>query len=79
MKLAHRCCYTPDFVVTLPDGSIEYHEVKGPHCWEDSRVKFKLASRILPRERFVWARWSARKGEWRVERWRAGMKEKGEG
>ena len=32
--------YTPDFRVTNPDGSIEYHEVKG---WMDQRSRTKLA------------------------------------
>lgn len=31
--------YTPDFKVTLKDGSIEYHEVKG---WMDAKSKTKL-------------------------------------
>ena len=32
--------YTPDFKVTYPDGTIEYHEVKG---WMDAKSKTKLA------------------------------------
>jgi len=32
-------CYTPDFKVTMLDGDVEYHEVKG---WMDSRSKTKL-------------------------------------
>lgn len=32
-------CYIPDFKVTLNDGSVEYHEVKG---WMDSRSVTKL-------------------------------------
>jgi hypothetical protein len=31
--------YTPDFEILLPDGKIEYHEVKG---WMDSRSKTKI-------------------------------------
>ena len=31
--------YTPDFRVTMPDNSIEYHEVKG---WMDDRSKTKI-------------------------------------
>lgn len=39
--------YTPDFKVTLPDGSVEYHEVKG---WmnDDSRVKLNRMARYYP-------------------------------
>lgn len=33
------CSYLPDFRVTLNDGSIEYHEVKG---WMDAKSKTKL-------------------------------------
>lgn len=32
--------YTPDFYITMPDGSSEYHEVKG---WMDDRSKTKIA------------------------------------
>jgi hypothetical protein len=42
LKLAHRTFYTPDFIVTLPDGRIEIHEVKG-HREDDARVKIKVA------------------------------------
>jgi hypothetical protein len=31
--------YLPDFKVTMPDGSIEYHEVKG---WMDAKSKTKI-------------------------------------
>lgn len=47
MRLADNTFYTPDFMVLLQDGSIEYHEVKG--SWkapnqEDSKVKIKVAA-----------------------------------
>ncbi|HEU02487.1 MAG TPA: DUF1064 domain-containing protein [Aurantimonas coralicida] len=39
--------YTPDFLVILPDGLIEVHEVKG--FWEDdARVKIKTAAGLFP-------------------------------
>lgn len=45
-------CYTPDFEVTLPDGSIEWHEVKG---WMDEPSKRRLAkmAECYPDERVV--------------------------
>lgn len=47
LKLASDCRYTPDFVVMLPDGLIEMHEVKG--FWrDDAKVKIKIASSKFP-------------------------------
>jgi len=50
--------YTPDFLVILPDGTIELHEVKphkrgkgataGAYWTEDARLKVKLAARLFP-------------------------------
>lgn len=44
--------YLPDFEVTLPDGSIEYHEVKG---WMDakSRTKLKRMAKYFPEVKLV--------------------------
>jgi hypothetical protein len=42
LRLADRTFYTPDFVVMLNDGSIEFHEVKG-HFEDDAAVKHKVA------------------------------------
>jgi hypothetical protein len=44
--------YLPDFKVTLPNGSIEWHEVKG---WMDARSKTTLArmARYHPKEKLV--------------------------
>jgi hypothetical protein len=51
LRLADRTFYTPDFRVLLPDGAIEFHEVKG--FWqEDARVKIKVAAEHHP-YRFV--------------------------
>jgi hypothetical protein len=47
LKLADDCRYTPDFLVMLPAGGLECHEVKG--VWtDDARVKVKVASEIFP-------------------------------
>ncbi|MHC1788288.1 DUF1064 domain-containing protein [Solidesulfovibrio sp.] len=56
-ELAHRCSYTPDWWVTLADGGVECHEVKGSHVWDDARVKLKVAARMNPEVKFVLARW----------------------
>ncbi len=46
-KLAPDTRYTPDFLVMLPDGSLEAHEVKG--FWEDDAlVKIKCAAEMFP-------------------------------
>ena len=70
--LAFRCQYTPDFRVIRSNGKKEYHEVKGPCCRDDSRVKFKVASRIYPDALFIWAKWDPKKFEYKIERWKDG-------
>jgi hypothetical protein len=46
-RLADGCRYTPDFVVQMPDGMIEIHEVKG-HWEDDALVKIKVAADLFP-------------------------------
>lgn len=47
LRLADNTTYTPDFIVMLADGSIEFHEFKG--FWEeDARVKIKVAAEMYP-------------------------------
>lgn len=50
--LKHKCTYTPDFIVTLLDGTVEYHETKG-FMREDAAVKVKLAASQHPEARFL--------------------------
>ena len=46
-KLGKDCRYTPDFIVMLPDGLLEAHEVKGR--WEDDAlVKVRVAAAMFP-------------------------------
>jgi hypothetical protein len=60
VKLADRTWYSPDFMVQFPDGTVEFHEVKG--FWEDdARVKVKVAARLFP---FTVRCFTKRKGEW---------------
>lgn len=47
LRLADNTFYTPDFLIMLPGGQIEIHEVKG--FWmDDARVKIKVAAEIFP-------------------------------
>ncbi len=47
LRLAKATYYDPDFRVILPDGTIEFHEVKG-HWEDDARVKIKVAAEVQP-------------------------------
>lgn len=59
LRLADRTFYTPDFMVMLSDGLIEFHETKA--TWstgkagfkDDARVKVKVAAKQFPMFRFV--------------------------
>lgn len=55
-RLADKTYYTPDFQVLLPDGHLEYHEVKGswnaPNA-DMGRVKIKVVAEQYPEFRFV--------------------------
>lgn len=65
-RIAPDCRYTPDFLVMMPDGIIEVHEVKG--FWEDDAlVKIKVAAQMFP-FRFVAIHSVAKKdgGGWKV-------------
>jgi hypothetical protein len=58
--------YCPDFRIDLEDGSVDCVDVKGAHCWEDSVVKSKSASVIVPDRRFFLA--MLKDGAWHVRR-----------
>jgi hypothetical protein len=47
-RLADNAFYTPDFVVYLPDGVIEIHEVKGGLIREDAALKIRLMAELHP-------------------------------
>ena len=67
LRLADNTFYTPDFYVILPDGTIEMHEVKPtyrpkredgtrvdkPFCFEDAKLKIKVAAEKF--QEFVFA------------------------
>lgn len=63
-----RCTYMPDFMVVLPDGLIEFHEVKG-YWLDDARVKIKAAAKQFPWFTFkaVTRQPKKRGGGWEVE------------
>lgn len=47
IRLADNTFYTPDFMIMLPDGELEFHEVKG--FWQDAgRVKIKVVADQYP-------------------------------
>lgn len=47
IRLANGCWYTPDFMVLMPSGEIEFHEVKG-FFRDDAKVKLKVAADKYP-------------------------------
>ena len=47
LKLADNCRYTPDFMVIMLDGTMQFHEVKG-YWMDDAKVKIKVAARQFP-------------------------------
>jgi hypothetical protein len=70
LYLANGHSYRPDWVVRLPVGGIECHEVKGAYIHSrDSRILFDQARQDWPCFAFVWAR--KIDGAWKVERYEA--------
>ena len=65
LKLADRTYYKPDFEVMLPDGSIEFHEVKG-FMMDDANVKIKVAAQQFPQYVFRLVQWDRRTG-WKIK------------
>lgn len=63
LRLADKCFYMPDFMVQMPDGTIEFHETKG-HWQDDALVKIKVAAEQLP---FKFVAYQHKSGMW-VER-----------
>ena len=67
LRLAKATRYTPDFLVMLPDGTLECWEVKG-HWEDDARVKVKVAAEHFP---FTFKAFSPKPkrdgGGWKIE------------
>lgn len=55
LKLAHDCRFTPDFWGFDKTG-LRAIDVKGPHVWEDSLIKLRVAARMFPWIRFLIAK-----------------------
>ncbi len=64
LKLGPDCRYTPDFMLMMPNGQIEFHEVKGGFIRDDSKVKLKVAAEKFP---FVFKLAQKKNGRWSVE------------
>lgn len=64
LKLADKTYYKPDFEVMLPDGTIEFHEVKG-FMQEDANVKIKVAADQFPQFVFRLVQWNRLTG-WKI-------------
>lgn len=68
IRLADDTHYRPDFLVMLPDGTLEIHEVKGRkgdsfYATEDSWPKIKIAAEVAPFP--VRVVWPDKAGGWR--------------
>lgn len=48
LRLAASTFYTPDFLVMMPDGQLEIHEVKGGFIEDDAIIKIKVAAEKFP-------------------------------
>jgi len=62
LRLAPKTFFTPDFLVQLPDDSLEIHETKG-FARDDAMVKIKVAARLFP-FRFVMVKKKNKKTPW---------------
>ena len=62
-RLGDGAWFTPDFMVMLPDGQIEFHETKG-FMREAANVRLKVAASKYPFKFFLVKRI---KGAWNIE------------
>lgn len=60
-RLAANTYLHPDFLVVMPDGRMEIHEVKG-HKREKWWARFKIAREMFPW--FTWRVFQIQKGQW---------------
>lgn len=67
LRIAEGASFTPDFLVMLPDGQLEFREVKG--FWrEAAKVRMKVAASLFP-FKFMAVKQRAKKngGGWDIE------------
>ncbi len=58
-RIGTDCRYTPDFSALMNTGNgpeLCFFEVKGPHFWEDAKVKLKVAAAKFPYLKFYLCR-----------------------
>jgi len=69
LKLADNTRYTPDFLVLMADGTLEFHETKGGFIREDGWLKLKMAAALFP-FRFYLCQKAAKKdgGGWSIKK-----------
>ena len=65
-RLAAGARFRPDFMVIMPDQTIELNEVKGFFVREAALVRLKVAAEMYPH--FVWNLCKYIKGEWIIRR-----------
>ena len=63
LRIDATCTYTPDF--WCPE-LVTFYEIKGPHIWEDSVIKFKAARALHGWAKFQM--WEKHLGSWRQTR-----------
>lgn len=63
LKLAKATFYNIDFLVVMPDMTIELHETKG-FARDDWRVKHKVAVEMFPWFKFVVVKWNKNTKDW---------------
>lgn len=71
IRLTYDSCFlTPDFLVQLPDGTLEFHDVKGGPTEGDAAIKQKVLVDLFPfrlievrRRKGVWVRTEISGGE----------------
>ena len=69
LHLAAGYSYTPDWVVTRANGTVEIHEAKGPWQSRDAYIRWCQAAQEWPQWKFFWGKRAAKKdgGEWTTE------------
>lgn len=65
-RIANGAIYTPDFQITMPHGSVEYHEVKGlGNGFGEGRLKWMVAADKNPKYKWAWV--TQANGRWRID------------